>query len=153
MEMAVYDRRGTRFSSCEILSSSWPKDGSRWYERHGVRKTIFLRARLTVVLLNAFRIPKPVRFTSIERGGKGVDRASTRLSSMKGSKFRPSAGRSELAEIEHRSACSELVQIIHNLRIGPVHRDDELAANHAVAIDDRRFRITRSAIQVKAVFR
>jgi hypothetical protein len=46
----------------------------------------------------------------------------------------------------------QLLQVVHDLRAGPVNRQDKLAANDAVAINDGRFRITCGSIQVVAVF-
>jgi hypothetical protein len=51
-----------------------------------------------------------------------------------------------------RNSGLQLLQVLDNLRAGPVHCQDKLAANHAVAIDDGGFRITRGPIKVVAVF-
>lgn len=45
---------------------------------------------------------------------------------------------------------SKFVEILHNLRTRPVRRESEFAAYHAITIDDRRLRITCSAIQIVA---
>ena len=60
---------------------------------------------------------------------------------------------SVLASVSSVVKCAlQLPQVLDNLRAGPVLRQDKLAANHAVAINDSRFRITCGSIQVVAVF-